>query len=297
MNAAAALLIAAALFLAAVFRRRLLAAERKILERERELQAAQREQQSLASLVQAKDRELQEFLYSASHDLREPLRKIMSFGDFLAEDAAGALPDSARTHLSTIIGAAKRMEELLQELLLLSRIGRQELHRGDVSMEERAKAALVDCESALPGRHAEVTWGTLPERCSGDAELISRLYRCLIDNAFKYAKASNPHIEFTAREDGGETVFGVKDDGIGFDPRYRDRIFSPFKRLHSRKEIPGNGIGLAICRRIVEKHGGTIWGESDVGKGAHFQFTLGKDSSNPSPPPESTARLAEAVRS
>ena len=209
----------------------------------------------------------------ASHDLQEPLRTLIAFSDLLRKDLGDSLPERAARDLGFITDAAKRMQTLIQDLLALSRAGRVAKKREKVSLGECADRALEALAIRVKETGAQITRDELPE-VWGDSTLLTQLYQNLIGNALKFSGEQRPIIRLTVEEQGDDQIFGVKDNGIGIEPKYAQQIFKPFRRLHGRAEYEGSGIGLAICRKIVERHGGKIWVESEPGKGAHFRFTI-----------------------
>ncbi|MCX7961792.1 MAG: PAS domain S-box protein, partial [Burkholderiales bacterium] len=236
--------------------------ERRVAERTRELQAAVRE--------------LESFSYTVSHDLRAPLRAIAGFAHLLREEAGGALGDEARRLLGRIEANAMHMGALIDGLLALSRYSRQPLHRTAVDVAAIVREALETLESEVRARNAEVLIGELPP-CRADPLLLRQVYANLLSNALKYsAGRGRPRIEVGARREDDETVYFVRDNGVGFDMRYAGRLFGVFERLHSASEFPGIGIGLSTVRRIVERHGGRVWAEAAPDAGATFFFTLGR---------------------
>ncbi len=217
--------------------------------------------------------ELDEFTNVASHDLQEPLRTLSAFSNLLRKDLGNSLPEQAAKDLAFITDAAKRMQTLIQGLLALSRTGRVAKKREKVSLAECANRALEALAVRVEETGAQVTRDKLPD-VWGDSTLLTELYQNLIGNALKFSREQRPIIWLTFEEQGGNQIFGVRDNGIGIEPKYAEEIFKPFRRLRGRAEYEGSGIGLAICRRIVERHGGKIWVESETGKGAHFRFTI-----------------------
>ena len=220
-----------------------------------------------------RNRELEEFAYVASHDLQEPLRKLITFGGLLRRDLGDDLPERAGRHLDFIADAAGRMQTLVQDLLALSRAGKSESRRQLVAMDTCIDKALDALQMALEGKGAEIHRDPLPELWC-DPTMVTQLYQNLIGNALKFVADSRPSIRLTAEQDGERWVLGVADNGIGIKPEYGEQIFQAFQRLHGRGEYEGSGIGLAVCRKAVEHHGGKIWVESELGRGAHFKFTL-----------------------
>lgn len=216
--------------------------------------------------------ELNEFTYITSHDLQEPLRKLMIFSEWLVRDMGGSLPEAAAKDVAFISEAAARMRRLVEDLLVLSRAGNRELQRERVSLKKVTDAAFENLALRIEEKNAVISRDPLPE-VSGDATLLTQLYQNLISNALKYCDGV-PHIHIGVERKNGEWLLGVRDDGIGINPEYAEQIFQPFKRLHVREKYEGTGIGLAICRKVVERHGGKIWVESGEGAGAYFRFTL-----------------------
>ena len=217
--------------------------------------------------------ELDDFNQVASHDLQEPLRTLIAFSGLLRKDLGDSLPERAAQDLGFITDAAKKMERLIRDLLALSRAGRAAKKREKVSLAECADRALEALAMRVKETGAQVMREELPD-VWGDPTLLTELYQNLIGNALKFSGDQPPIIQLTLEESDGDLVFGVKDNGIGIEPKYAQQIFQPFRRLHGRAEYEGSGIGLAICRKIVERHGGKIWVDSEPGKGAHFRFTL-----------------------
>jgi PAS domain S-box-containing protein len=217
--------------------------------------------------------ELDDFTRMASHDLQEPLRTLTAFNELLPKDLGRSLPERAARDLGFITDAAKRMQTLIEDLLALSRAGRVAKKREKVSLAECADRALEALALRVKETGAQIARGHLPE-VWGDPTLLTQIYQNLIGNALKFSGDQPPVIQLTFEEREKDQVFGVRDNGIGIEPKYAQRIFEPFMRLHSRAEYEGSGIGLAICRKIVERHGGKIWVESEPGKGAHFRFTI-----------------------
>jgi len=217
--------------------------------------------------------ELDDFTHIASHDLQEPLRTLVAFSDLLSKDLGPLLPPRAARDLGFITDAAKRMRTLIEDLLALSRAGRAAQKREKVFLDECAGRALEALAIRVKDTGAEVARDGLPD-VWGDSTMLTQLYQNLIGNALKFCGDRRPIIQLTCEQRDGGQIFGVKDNGIGIEPKYAPQIFEPFRRLHGRAEYEGSGIGLAICRKIVERHGGKIWVESEPGKGAHFRFTI-----------------------
>ncbi|WP_051181676.1 PAS domain S-box protein [Thermithiobacillus tepidarius DSM 3134] len=235
--------------------------ERRVLERTAELTAA--------------NRELEAFSYSVSHDLRAPLRAIDGFSQALLEDYGEALDMAGREHLARVRRASQRMAELIDDLLNLSRITHSEMHRRSVNLSELAGQAAEHLRATQPQR--PVTVVIVPDVIAhGDARLLQIALENLLGNAWKFTrKQADARIEFGMREQDGQPVYFVRDNGAGFDMAYADKLFGAFQRLHSPGEFEGHGIGLATVARIIARHGGRIWAEGAVGRGATFYFTLG----------------------
>jgi len=225
--------------------------------------------------LERKNAELDQFTYVASHDLQEPLRKVMAFSGMLRQDLGDRLPERAAKDLGFILDAARRMQKLVQDLLALSRSGRMAMKWEALSLNHCVDQALETLTMRAKESGAEILRDDLPEAW-GDRTMLTQLYENLLSNALKFTKADRPLIHLTSERIDGRLILGVKDNGIGVDARYADQIFAPFKRLHGRGEYQGTGIGLAICAKTVERHGGKIWVESEIGGGAHFKFTLGE---------------------
>ena len=224
--------------------------------------------------LRRRNAELDEFTYVASHDLQEPLRKLVAFSNVLPCDGGPDLPEKAREDLAFIVDAAQRMEGLIQDLLALSRTGKSAMKRERVSLSACVDRALEALAAHIEETGAEISRDELPDAV-GDALMLTQLYQNLIGNALKFsARVRRPMVHLTAEQDDGQWILGVQDNGIGIKPEYAEQIFAPFKRLHGRDEYAGTGIGLAICRKTVERHGGRIWVESEPDRGAHFKFTL-----------------------
>lgn len=220
--------------------------------------------------LEAANRELEAFSYSVSHDLRAPLRHIHSFADIMKHEYEEALAGEGRHYLAKIMKAAARMGALIEDLLKFSRMGRAKFIAGEVEMNGLIKE--IQAEWAADLADGVVTWRVeaLPV-VHGDRSMLRVVWTNLLSNAVKYSRTRpEPRIEVGSRQDGGETVIHVKDNGVGFDGYYADKLFQVFQRLHSQEEFEGTGIGLAMVRRIMERHGGRVWAESTVGEGATF---------------------------
>jgi Bacteriophytochrome (light-regulated signal transduction histidine kinase) len=217
--------------------------------------------------------DLQQFAYVTSHDLQEPLRTIHAYAQLLVRRYKGKLDNEADQFLQYVIGGAERMELLISDLLSYSRIVNLEARpMAPVSMQTALHWAMENLQLAIADTGASITHDELPI-VPGDQVLLVQLLQNLLSNSIKYRSEHPPRIHLGARQTGSEWTFSLKDNGIGIAPAYQDKIFGMFKRLHGR-EIPGTGIGLAICKKIVDQHHGRIWVESTVGEGTEFFFTL-----------------------
>lgn len=234
-----------------------------------------RVQQRTAELAQA-NRDMESFSYSVSHDLRAPLRHIDGFSRMLLEDCADQLDSQGKGYLDRICAGATRMEQLIDDLLQLSSVSRNELQRRSVNLSTIASAIVTELKQTNPERDVAcaIAGGV---QAVGDPTLLRVVLENLLGNAWKYTgKETHPVIEFGVVEGDNEPVFFVRDNGVGFDMTYVDKLFHPFQRLHGIDEFEGTGIGLATVRRVVERHGGRVWAEGRTGEGATFYFTLGE---------------------
>jgi two-component system CheB/CheR fusion protein len=216
--------------------------------------------------------DLQQFAFAASHDLQEPLRTITSFLDLFRRKNEGKLGAESDEFIRLISNAADHMRQLVLDLLGFSQVARADINPAQVNVEVALSTALMNLQLAIESSHARITFDHLPSVFVDETQMV-RLLQNLIGNSIKYRSHAPPLIHLAANENETESVFSVTDNGIGIDMRYAEHIFAVFKRLHGR-DYPGTGIGLAVCRRIVERHGGRIWVESEPGKGSTFYFTL-----------------------
>jgi len=224
----------------------------------------------------ASNRELEAFSYSVAHDLRSPLRSIDGFSQALLEDNAEQLDARGKNYLARVRAAAQRMAHLIDDLLALSRVTRGELHRGTVSLTHIARGIAERLRETDPERDVEVVvaGGLTAE---GDAHLLTAVLENLLGNAWKFtSRRTQARIEVGLASKDGQPAYFVRDNGAGFDMAHAGKLFGAFQRLHATAEFPGSGIGLATVHRIVRRHGGEIWAESDIGHGATFFFTLGQ---------------------
>jgi PAS domain S-box-containing protein len=220
--------------------------------------------------------ELQQFAYVASHDLQEPLRMIGSYTQLLERRYGGKLDSDAREFMAFIVEGATRMKQLIEDLLAYSRVGTRGKELRPVPAQAALERALVNLRAAIESSGAQITHDALPE-VSGDDTQFTQLFQNLIGNAIKFRKKDEPLRVHVGAQDAGEHWrFTVTDNGIGIEPQYFERIFMVFQRLHTRDEYPGTGIGLAICKKVMDRHRGRIWVESAYGEGSKFIFTLPK---------------------
>jgi signal transduction histidine kinase len=224
--------------------------------------------------LEASNKELESFSYSVSHDLRAPLRAVDGYARMLEEDYGGKLDDEGRRLLGVVRDASVRMGQLIDDLLAFSRLGRQEPQRRPLDMTALAREVAGELNGAGLAR---VEIAALPA-ASADAALLRQVWVNLVGNALKYSgKRPDARIEIGGREAEGEYAYWVRDNGVGFDPRYADKLFGVFQRLHRAEEFPGTGVGLAIVQRVVTRHGGRVWAESVLGEGACFYFSLPRE--------------------
>ena len=222
----------------------------------------------------AANKELEAFSYSVSHDLRVPLRSIDGFSLALMEDYGDKLGEEARGHFERIRAATRRMGLLIDDMLELARVSRAEMQRGRVDLSGMARSVEAELRKADPGRRVECVIAEGVE-AEGDARLLRVVIDNLLQNAWKYtSKHASARIEFGQMSLNGSRAYFVKDDGAGFDPAYAGKLFGAFQRLHGAVEFPGTGVGLATAQRIIHRHGGRIWAEAEVEKGATFYFTF-----------------------
>jgi signal transduction histidine kinase len=223
--------------------------------------------------LQRSNAELEQFAYVASHDLQEPLRKVASFCQLLQRRYAGRLDEKADQYIEHAVDGAKRMQQLINDLLAFSRVGRTAQRQEEVSCAVLLAQAWANLGPAVRASHATIEVGDLPV-VLGETSLLTAVFQNLLSNALKFAGEQPPRISVSARRDGEQWLFSFSDNGIGIPAEYAERIFVIFQRLHDRAAYPGTGIGLAMCRKIIEYHGGRIWLDTTVTSGARFCFTL-----------------------
>jgi light-regulated signal transduction histidine kinase (bacteriophytochrome) len=233
-------------------------------------------QQQLTRNVEELNRsntELEQFAYVASHDLQEPLRMVASYTQLLSQRYKGKLDPDADEFIGFAVDGARRMQQLIEDLLSYSRLTTRGKPLNWTESTSACNAAIGNLEQSIKNSRAVVVIGSLPPVLA-DAIQLTALFQNLIGNAIKYHNESKPEIRIDARPDRDDWLFLIRDNGIGIEKQYFERIFQMFQRLHSRKDYPGTGIGLAICKKIVERHGGRIWVESEPGQGSTFLFTI-----------------------
>jgi signal transduction histidine kinase len=224
--------------------------------------------------IEASNKELESFSYSVSHDLRVPLRAISGFSQIILKKEGKRFDEETRRRFQVIMDNAENMGRLIDDLLAFSRLGRQEVSRTDLDMDELIRDTWQELVTIHPDRKMSLTIGQMPT-ASGDRTLIRQVYSNLLGNAIKFTQGMNPAaIEAGCFVQKNETVYYVRDNGVGFDMKYYDKLFGVFQRLHSEEMYKGTGIGLALVQRIINRHGGRIWAESEPDKGATFYFSL-----------------------
>jgi PAS domain S-box-containing protein len=241
--------------------------ERRVRQRTAQLEEANSE-------LARSNAELEQFAYVASHDLQEPLRMVSSFTQLLAQRYQGKLGADADDFIGYVVEGAVRMQQLINDLLAYSRVGRSGKEFAPTDCSAVLAAVRANLRRSIEESGAEVLVESLPTVWAEESQLL-QLFQNLIGNAIKFHNKDEPprvHVGASRQQD--EWLFWVRDNGIGIEPQYSERIFFVFQRLHNRKEYPGTGIGLAVCKKVVERHGGRIWVESEMGKGSTFYFTL-----------------------
>jgi len=226
------------------------------------------------SELEAANKELEAFAASVSHDLRSPLSGILGNADMLIEDFSARLPAETLPLVNDIITSAERMKQLIEDLLRLSRLGRQALEKRAIDVAGLVGEVLRELAPEPGTRQAELRLGALGD-CVGDPGLLKQVFANLLSNAVKFSRGTaTPIVEVSCRLEAGQRIYAVRDNGAGFDMRNAAHLFGAFQRLHSAAQFEGTGVGLSIVYRIVERHGGRVWAEAEPGKGATFSFSL-----------------------
>jgi light-regulated signal transduction histidine kinase (bacteriophytochrome) len=253
--------------------------ERQLRDAETLRSQAEAEQRRLTQHATALERSnaaLNEFALVASHDLQEPLRLVAGYTELLEQRFSAQLGPDGMRYLSFAADGARRMQQLITDLLAYCQVGAATLALAEVDVRAVAESAVRDLQASITEAGGQVTILELP-RLPGDARQLNSLFQNLIGNAIKYRGDEPPRVEISAERKGNEYAFAVTDNGIGIEPRFARRIFDMFQRLHSRSKYPGTGIGLSICRKVVEAHGGQIWVDPNKPHGSVFRFTLRAD--------------------
>jgi signal transduction histidine kinase len=249
---------------------------RRALEDVRLRQERARAQEELANKIEELARsncDLEQFAYVASHDLQEPLRMVAAYTQLLSERYQGKLDSAADRYINYAVEGATRMQGLLEDLLAFSRVGRNGVIPAPTDVNSAVTEVLKNLDLALKQHSVTVTCNPLPT-IMADRFQVVQLFQNLLGNAIKFSAKRNPCITISAEPKGREWLFSVFDNGIGIAEEHKDLVFKIFQRLHTRTEYPGNGVGLAICKKIVEHNGGQIWVESELGHGSNFRFTF-----------------------
>jgi signal transduction histidine kinase len=224
--------------------------------------------------LEAVNKELEAFSYSVSHDLRAPLRAVSGYAMILKEDYEHTFDDEARRITGNILSNVKMMGRLIDDLIGFSRLGKREVRKQPTPMKELVETCVAELAATWPEDTFQVDIGSLPS-CMGDSDLLKQVWVNLIGNAMKYStRQEQPRIAIGSLQEAGGTVYFVRDNGAGFDMKYADKLFKVFQRLHSQEEFEGTGVGLALVKRILDKHRGAIWAESSPGNGAVFYFRI-----------------------
>jgi PAS domain S-box-containing protein len=235
--------------------------------------ATEQKLQDYARELERSNAELQQFAYLASHDLQEPLRAVVGCVELLGERNAGKLDERSAELMGHAVDGARRMQTLISDLLAYSRVGSKGISKVWIDPTAIVQRALRQLHFAVAESGALVTVDAMPGVWADPVQLV-QLFQNLIGNAIKFRTKLPPVIHVWSEKADGKSLFSVSDNGIGIDPEYQQRIFGVFQRLHSKRQYPGTGVGLAICKKVVERHGGRIWIESRLGQGSIFRFTL-----------------------
>lgn len=246
------------------------------IEKVRKLHDLNQKMEKKAEELKEANEELEAFAYSVSHDLRVPLRAIDGFSRILVEDYEGTLDKEGVRLLNIVRDNTAKMGHLIDDILLLSRAGRQEMKESEIDIKDLAKNVWEELRTDWEGRGVELKLEEMP-KTRGDRALLTQVFQNLLSNSIKFSREKNPAlIEVGAQEGEDEIIYYVRDNGAGFDMKYVEKLFGLFQRLHSPEEFEGTGVGLSIVQRIVKRHGGRVWGEGELDKGASIYFTLPK---------------------
>ncbi|MDH3584456.1 MAG: ATP-binding protein, partial [Phycisphaerae bacterium] len=257
-----------------------------VTDRKRTEEALQEKSEQLARSNEAlasSNQDLQQFAYVASHDLQEPLRMVSSYCQLLEKRYKGRLDEQADEYIHYAVDGAQRMQQLINDLLVFSRVESRAKPFQPSELRQAVEIALANLRSSVEESGADIRCGPLP-RVMGDRSQLAQLFQNLIGNALKFQGEERAIVEVEAARSGREWVICVRDNGIGIPDEQRDRIFDLFRRLHARTEYPGTGIGLAVCKKVVERHQGRLWVESDVDEGSRFYFSLPASDIDPERP-------------
>ena len=238
-----------------------------------ERRAAEREIEERARELARSNADLEQFAYVASHDLQEPLRAVVSYLQLLERRYGGQLDERAERYIGHAVDGGRRMQTLITDLLTFSRVGRRDMAMEPVDLERLLDRAEASLRVAIEESNATVTHDPLPT-VDGDTTQLTQLFQNLLGNAIKFRGEASPTVHVSAERQDGAWLISVRDNGIGIAPEYRERVFVLFQRLHGRDEYGGTGIGLAVCKKIVERRGGTLWVEDTPGGGSTFRFTI-----------------------
>ncbi len=234
---------------------------------------AERKLEQLTTDLKRSNQELETFAYVAAHDLQEPLRAVTGYTQLLVDEYQDRLDETALEYMDLVADGATRMQQLIQDLLAYSRVSSRGQEFTPVDVNIVLHQALKNLQVAIAESNANISHDPLPT-IAGDKTQLVQLFQNLIGNAIKFRQKEPPQVHIAGELKEGDWLFSVQDNGIGIKSQYLDRIFEIFKRLHTRREFPGTGIGLAICKKIVERHQGRIWAESQLGEGTTFYFTI-----------------------
>jgi light-regulated signal transduction histidine kinase (bacteriophytochrome) len=243
-----------------------------------QLEAALQESEAKVSRLEKRlkeaDRELEVLAYSISHDLRAPLRAIKGFSEALGEDYHDKLEGDGQRYLSIISTSTEQIVRLIDGVLIFSRLGRQEIRPSELKMKDMVQSLIAELTAKIPQRKLDFQLGVMPDAW-GDLNLIRQVWSNLMENAIKFTRPRELGvIEISGKLEGAETVYSVKDNGVGFDMKYAEKLFGMFQRFHAEKEFEGAGVGLAVAQRLVRRHGGRIWADSTPDQGSTFFFAL-----------------------